>query len=98
MSNALALFHLSQILSKVVDALYPAGSTRDVTPRKIGLLHEELEKWHKDIPAHLRLQFNHEKPSTETTGNRSPFLVCHMIVREQNSDVSSRLGTITDGP
>jgi hypothetical protein len=38
-------------------------------------LESELDEWYNNLPAHLRLNFKQDKPSTDVTGSRSPLLV-----------------------
>ncbi|KAL8707422.1 MAG: hypothetical protein Q9220_007541 [cf. Caloplaca sp. 1 TL-2023] len=73
-SSALALFRGSRILAKVLDELYPASLSYNVSLRKLGELSDELDTWSNALPAHLRLDFVQDKPSTKITGSRSPFL------------------------
>ncbi|KAI9813405.1 MAG: hypothetical protein M1827_004079 [Pycnora praestabilis] len=73
-SNALALFRASRILSKVLDHNYPAASSYDLSLQKLNELDDELDMWLKSLPPHLRLQFVQDKPSTNIVSSRSPFL------------------------
>lgn len=75
LSSALALFKGARILSKVLDKIYPAASSHNVSLQKLGGLNDELDAWLKSLPAHLRLQFAQDKPSTNICGSRSPILV-----------------------
>ncbi|KAI4243272.1 MAG: hypothetical protein L6R42_010808, partial [Xanthoria sp. 1 TBL-2021] len=75
LASALALFRGSRILAKVLDELYPASHSYDLSLQKIGSLNEELNAWLISLPSHLRLQFAQDKPSTKIIGSRSPFLV-----------------------
>lgn len=74
-SNALALFRMARILSKVLDDFYPAASFHDLSLQKIGALNDELDVWLGSLPPHLRLHFVQDKPSTSVIGSRSPLLV-----------------------
>ena len=74
LSAALALFRVSRILSKVLDANYPAASTHELSLQQMASLEAELVEWRDALPAHLTLTFRQEKPSTDVTGNRSPLL------------------------
>lgn len=74
-SSALALFRGSRILAKVLDEMYPASFSYELSLQKISILQDELDGWLSSLPAHLRLQFVQDKPSTHTVGSRSPILV-----------------------
>ncbi|KAL8893665.1 MAG: hypothetical protein Q9192_005044 [Flavoplaca navasiana] len=74
LANALALFRGSRILAKVLEVLYPASQSYDLSLLRMGSLNEELNKWLNSLPPHLRLQFAQDKPSTKIIGSRSPFL------------------------
>ena len=76
LSSALALFGASRIMSKVLDGIYPAASSYDLSFQRIAGLSDELDNWHNSLPPHLRLQFVQAKPSTNVVGSRSPLLVC----------------------
>lgn len=76
LSSALALFRGSRILAKVLDEIYPASLSYELSLQKIGGLSSELDMWLDSLPPHLRLQFVQDKPSTHVTGSRSPLLVC----------------------
>ncbi|PGH13967.1 hypothetical protein AJ80_06107 [Polytolypa hystricis UAMH7299] len=73
-SSALALFGATRILNSVLDRLYPSPAGYQVSLSTIHSLAEELEEWQKNLPAHLRLDFVQDKPSTNVTGSRSPLL------------------------
>lgn len=75
LSGALALFRAAQILSKVLDEVYPAASSHELSLQKLGALNQDLDDWLKDLPPHLRLHFVQDKPSTGTVSSRSPLLV-----------------------
>ena len=76
LSSSLALFRGAQILSRVLDEIYPATPTHRLSLATIAALNEELDAWLAGLPSHLRLQFMQDKPSTKVVGSRSPFLVC----------------------
>lgn len=75
LSSALALFAVSRILGKVLEDLYPTGSSYDVPISKINSLSDQLDEWHLSLPSHLRLGFAQDKPSTDMTTSRSLLLV-----------------------
>ncbi|CAK7565152.1 MAG: DNA-binding transcription factor cat8 [Sporothrix epigloea] len=74
LSAALALFRASRILSKVLDANYPADFAHELSLQRMAALDAELTEWRDALPTHLTLIFRQEKPSTDVTGNRSPLL------------------------
>jgi len=74
-SNALALFRASRILSKVLDQIYPAAAAHDLSLQSLASLENELSEWLEKLPSHLKLTFRQEKPSTDVTGSRSAILV-----------------------
>ncbi|KAL8754865.1 MAG: hypothetical protein Q9184_004984 [Pyrenodesmia sp. 2 TL-2023] len=74
LSSALALFRGSRILAKVLDEMYPTSLSYDLSLQRIEALNDELDVWLSSLPAHLRLQFVQDKPSTNVVGSRSPFL------------------------
>ena len=74
-SSALALFRVARIMSKVLEEIYPAASTHDLSLQKITALNDELDVWLESLAPHLRLQFVQDKPSTNVVGSRSPLLV-----------------------
>lgn len=76
LSGALALFGAARILSKVLDEIYPAASSHDLSFQRIAGLSDELDNWQNSLPQHLRLQFVQDKPSTNVISSRSPLLVC----------------------
>lgn len=75
LSSAIALFKLSKVLAKVLRDLYPAASSYRVTCQSIAALQDELDDWSSSLPAHLRLHFENDKPSTRMVSDRSPILV-----------------------
>lgn len=74
-SSALALFRVSRILSKVLDQNYPSAATHDLSMQSLTVLESELNGWSDQLPAHLKLNFVLDKPSTDITGSRSALLV-----------------------
>lgn len=74
-SSALALFRVSRILSKVLHRMYPTTDSHDLSLQSLSLLEAELNVWSDNLPAHLKLTFVQDKPSTDITGNRSALLV-----------------------
>lgn len=75
LSSALALFRVSRILAKVLEKNYPAATSHDLSLQQISALDAELTEWNDNLPAHLKLSFAQDKPSTNVTGSRSPMLV-----------------------
>lgn len=74
-SSALALFCASRILSKVLQSLYPANTSKDLSLNTMTALENELTEWSEQLPPNLKLTFVQDKPSTDVTGNRSALLV-----------------------
>ncbi|MCJ1431208.1 hypothetical protein MMC27_000559 [Xylographa pallens] len=74
LSSALALFRLARIISKVLQEVYPADVSREISLQKIGALSDELDEWNNDLAPHLRLTFIQDKPSTNVISSRSPLL------------------------
>lgn len=74
-SNALALFRASRILSKVLQQNYPAATTYDLSLQQLSALDSEINEWSDGLPQHLKLTFVQDKPSTNITGSRSALLV-----------------------
>lgn len=62
-------------MSNVLDQVYTAGLSPEVSLQKLSRLDNELDEWLKSLPSHLRLQFAQDKPSTNVCGSRSPILV-----------------------
>lgn len=75
LGSALALFRATRILAKVLETVYPAATTHDLSLQQLSALDTELTQWYEDLPDHLRLNFVQDKPSTDVTGSRSPLLV-----------------------
>ncbi|KFY35122.1 hypothetical protein V494_06187 [Pseudogymnoascus sp. VKM F-4513 (FW-928)] len=73
-SSALALFSASRILSKVLQSLYPANTSKDLSLNTMTALENELNEWSEQLPPNLKLTFVQDKPSTDVTGNRSALL------------------------
>ncbi|EGX95866.1 C6 transcription factor FacB [Cordyceps militaris CM01] len=74
LSSALALFRATRILAKVLERNYPSATTYDLSLQQMDALDTELESWYDALPAHLKLRFAQDKPSTDITGSRSPLL------------------------
>ncbi|KAI6840497.1 hypothetical protein KC340_g2904 [Hortaea werneckii] len=74
LSSALALFRAARILSKVLEEVFPAKTSYELSLKKLTDLSDELEAWSKNLAPHLRLHFAQDKPSTGTISSRSPLL------------------------
>lgn len=74
LSNALALFDATRILSKVLRKLYPANTSQDLSLQDMATLESELDQWSEKLPQHLKLTFIADKPSVRITGDRSALL------------------------
>ncbi|KAI2625817.1 fungal-specific transcription factor domain-containing protein [Hypoxylon sp. NC1633] len=74
LSSALALFRVSRVLANVLEKIYPAATSYELSLQQIAALDADLSEWHDNLPAHLRLNFAQDKPSTDITGSRSPIL------------------------
>lgn len=74
LSNALALFDATRILSKVLRKLYPANTNQDLSLQDMATLESELDQWSEKLPQHLKLTFIADKPSVRVTGDRSALL------------------------
>lgn len=81
-SSALALFSASRILTKALEDLYPSRSSYDMYVSKMRAVSAQLDQWLRMLPAHLRLEFSQDKPSTNVTSSRSPLLVSTDIASE----------------
>ena len=68
-------FSAARVMSKVLDEIYQAAVSHDVSLNQICALNDELDVWQGGLPAHLRLNFVQDKPSTKVVGSRSPLLV-----------------------
>ncbi|KAL4934150.1 C6 transcription factor FacB/Cat8 [Aspergillus undulatus] len=73
-SSALAFFSASRILNSTLDNIYPSDGDYDIPLSKMRSVAEQLETWAKGLPAHLRLEFSQDKPSTNVISSRSPLL------------------------
>ncbi|KAI1355255.1 fungal-specific transcription factor domain-containing protein [Xylaria sp. FL0043] len=73
-SSALALFRLSRILAHVLEKIYPAATSHELSLQQMSSLDAELRAWDDALPTHLKLNFVQDKPSTDITGSRSPIL------------------------
>ena|SRR5690349_2091701 len=95
-SSALALFSVSRILSKVLQRLYPANTSKDLSLQSISALETELNEWSEELPTNLKLTFVQDKPSTDITGSRSALLVGFLatLSRLHASNYRSRLPII----
>ncbi|KAI4863868.1 fungal-specific transcription factor domain-containing protein [Hypoxylon rubiginosum] len=74
LSSALALFRVSRILANVLEKIYPAATSYELSLQQISGLDADLSEWYDNLPTHLRLNFVQDKPSTDITGSRSPIL------------------------
>lgn len=74
LSSALALFRASRVLSKVLEEIYPASPSYELSLPKLSALADELETWSASLAPHLRLPFAQDKPSVGTVSSRAPFL------------------------
>ncbi|KAJ5082406.1 hypothetical protein N7532_011449 [Penicillium argentinense] len=73
-SSALALFSASRILNKTLEDIFPLRSGYDMYVSKMRVVSAQLDDWLLTLPAHLRLEFSQDKPSTNVTSSRSPLL------------------------
>ncbi|KAF7115888.1 hypothetical protein CNMCM5793_003631 [Aspergillus hiratsukae] len=73
-SSALALFGASRVLTKALEYIFPSDGGYEVLVSKMRSVAEQLDAWVKTLPAHLRLEFCQDKPSTNITSSRSPLL------------------------
>ncbi|KAL4806662.1 fungal-specific transcription factor domain-containing protein [Aspergillus unguis] len=73
-SGALAFFAASRILNSTLENIYPSDGGYEIPLSKIRSATEQLDKWAKALPAHLRLEFSQDKPSTNVISSRSPLL------------------------
>lgn len=89
-SSALALFRCSRILSKVLDQIYPKAATYDLSLQTLSNLEKELDEWFDSLPAHLKLSFVQDKPSTDVTGSRSALLVSPIMVYNLSFGLTKR--------
>lgn len=82
LSSALALFRVARILSKVLDEVYPARCSHELSLERTNALNEELGVWLQSLAPQHRLKFVQEKPSTDIVGSRSPLLVMLHILTD----------------
>ncbi|PLB43484.1 acetate regulatory DNA binding protein facB [Aspergillus steynii IBT 23096] len=73
-SGAIALFSASRVLNKALEDLYPSDGGYDIPVSKLRSVAGQLDQWVQALPAHLRLEFSQDKPSTNVTSSRSPLL------------------------
>ncbi|KAL3468009.1 acetate regulatory DNA binding protein [Aspergillus heterothallicus] len=73
-SSALALFGVARILNNTLEDIYPSDGGYEIPLHKVRSVAERLEAWVKNLPAHLRLEFAQDKPSTNVISSRSPLL------------------------
>lgn len=76
LSSALALFRAARIMAKVLEKIYPAATSYELSLQQMAALESELDDWSDNLPQHLKLNFRQDRPSTDLTGSRSPLLVC----------------------
>ncbi|KAH8426274.1 DNA-binding transcription factor cat8 [Aspergillus melleus] len=74
-SGAIALFAASRVLNKALEDMYPSDGGYDIPVSKMRSVAGQLDQWVQALPAHLRLEFSQDKPSTNVTSSRSPLLV-----------------------
>ena len=79
LSSALALFRAARILSRVLEEVYPALPSYDLSLQKLSALSDDLDQWQQSLAPHLRLPFAQDKPSAGTTSSRAPLLVSAII-------------------
>ncbi|KAM7203705.1 putative transcriptional activator protein acu-15 protein [Rhypophila sp. PSN 637] len=94
-SSALALFRGSRILGKVLEKIYPAAASHELSLQQMSALESELNEWSDNLPQHLKLTFKQDKPSTDVTGSRSPLLsLAYYYIRTliYRPAISSNLG------
>ncbi|KAL4977342.1 fungal-specific transcription factor domain-containing protein [Aspergillus desertorum] len=81
-SSALALFSASRVLNSTLETVYPSDGGYEIPLSKMRSVTEQLDKWVKGLPAHLRLEFTQDKPSTNVISSRSPLLsVMYYFIR-----------------
>ncbi|GFF69321.1 transcriptional activator protein acu-15 [Aspergillus udagawae] len=73
-SSALALFGASRVLNNALEYIFPSDGGYEVLVSKMRSVAQQLDAWVKALPAHLRLEFSQDKPSTNITSSRSPLL------------------------
>ncbi|PHH65563.1 hypothetical protein CDD81_1998 [Ophiocordyceps australis] len=74
LSSALALFRAARILARVLEKVYPASASYDISLGQMMMLESELDGWLAELPRRLRLDFEQDKPSNNMTSDRSPLL------------------------
>ncbi|KXL51287.1 hypothetical protein M433DRAFT_60738 [Acidomyces richmondensis BFW] len=74
LSSALALFRAARILTRVLEEVYPAKTSYELSMKKLADLSDDLDAWCNSLAPHLRLHFAQDKPSTGTISSRSPLL------------------------
>ncbi|KAL4995116.1 fungal-specific transcription factor domain-containing protein [Aspergillus recurvatus] len=81
-SSALALFSASRVLNSMLETIYPSDGGYEIPLSKMRSVTEQLDEWVKGLPAHLRLEFSQDKPSTNVISSRSPLLsVIYYFIR-----------------
>ena len=83
-SSALALFRVTKVLAKVLEHLYPAKASYQLSVTKLHALSDELDQWSEELPEHLRLRFCNDKPATHLISCRSPLLVSRFLISPVN--------------
>ncbi|KID68745.1 Transcriptional activator protein acu-15, partial [Metarhizium hybridum] len=74
LSSALALFRATRIMAAILEKNYPAVANHELSLQQMTSFEADLDAWYQELPAHLRLNFSQDKPSTDVTGSRSPIL------------------------
>jgi hypothetical protein len=74
-SSAIALFRVTRLLSKILEQIYPAAASHDLSLQALSAFETELNEWSDGLPSHLKLTFVQDKPSVSVTGDRSAILV-----------------------
>lgn len=100
LSSALALFRAARILSKVLEEVFPAKASYDLSLKTLSDLSDELDSWSQQLAPHLRLQFALDKPSTGTISSRSPLLsLTYHYIRAliQRPAICASLGSRSSG-
>lgn len=91
-SSALALFGASRVLNKALEYIFPSDGGYEILVSKMRSVAEQLDAWVKTLPAHLRLEFSQDKPSTNITSSRSPLLVSSLGCR--SNQLCSKLTSV----
>ncbi len=94
LSSALALFRVARILGKVLERVYPAASSHELSLQQLSALEAELDDWSDALSQHLKLNFKQDKPFDRR--NREPFpaagmfptvlLCCQQIILQDRTD------------